>query len=152
MRPSKKRSKHLGTIKLYTFYFSSSTGKIEIIMDQRIKDLYLRWGATESTFKPIAESWDETERELTQRGIDINRLVDLVEESELGNAKSRSFGEHVLHKLNNAVTVIRGFKGESREPRMKSVLGDLMQITNYAEGTANESRSFQGLITGERQM
>lgn len=120
-------------------------------MDQRIKDLYIRWGATEDTFKPIAESWDETERELAQKGLDINKFVGLVEESELGNANSKSFGEHVLHKLNKAVTVIRGFKGESREPRMKSVLGDLIKITNYAEGTVNENRSFRDLIRGERQ-
>ncbi|MBI5356310.1 hypothetical protein HZB78_01720 [Candidatus Collierbacteria bacterium] len=119
-------------------------------MDQQIQELYKRWGAEDSTLKPIVAGWDETESELLKHGIDINYFVDLVEQSEQGNQGSKSFGEHVLHKLNKAVTVILG-EHEYREFRMTSVLSDLMQIDEYAKSTSNENRSFIGLNRRERQ-
>lgn len=119
-------------------------------MDQKIIDLYKRWGADERTLKPIRESWDETLRELSERNIDVNRLTTLIEQSEGKESSVVSFGEHVLHKLTKAVSVIRGFNGESRKYCMQSVASDLTQIIEYASKTELMERSFRGCVQKEK--
>lgn len=124
-------------------------------MDQNAHTLFSRWITYEPTFDVVQQHWDRTVEIFSQNGLDAGLLLSLVQQSEGGTEMQQSFGDHLIHKLAKAATVVSklGTSPENEawyKHNLESVVGDLIQASEYASELPPQERSFIGCISRER--
>ena len=124
-------------------------------MDQNTNRLLSGWITYKPTFDVVQQQWDRTVEILSRNGLDAGQLLNLVQQSEGGTPEQQSFGDHLIHKLAKAAMVVSKLGTDPKNEawykhNLDSVVGDLVQASEYASELPPQERSFTGCISRER--